>query len=159
MAAHGGTVVTASGGSVTQVDSGSLNVTGTDVELVCWGAEENSTSPALTLSWDPTGANETPTAFTGTPVSAGAYLDLAAGFIDDPTEANASVRLDLASTANCIVGGTFFTDADDMAAGDVASDSDTGTSTSMNATAPNVVTDDMVMAYWIVTGKPAAKSK
>ena len=107
MAAHGGTVVAGASGNVGTLDTGNLNVTGTDLALVCGGAEEDSNSPTMTLVWDPAGNNESMTGTFAT-IGNGAYLDMTMAYLDDPTAANAPVRLTLTGdTSQCVVFGTF----------------------------------------------------
>lgn len=155
MAAHGGTVVTASGGASTQVDSANLNVTGTDLELIMLGSEEDAGSPTLTLTWDPTGSAETGTDYTGSPLSAGTYLDSVIEFIDDPTPANAAIRMGLSASVLSVVGGTFATAAGAITASDAATDSDAGTSTGLSATAPNAAANDLILGFLTKSGTGA----
>lgn len=145
MAAHGGTVIAGASSSVTQLDTGNLAVTGSDLCLVCGASEEASGNPTMTITWDPAGNAE---AMTGTfaTVSAGAYLDATLQYLDNPTAATAPIRLALSSSTQCTVSGTFATDAGDVTGTDTANDSFATTGTSLSATAPNAASGDLIVA-------------
>lgn len=147
MAAYGGIVSAGAGGSVTSLRTGNLNVTGSDLCLICGSCEATSQNPNQTIVWDPDGNNE---AMTGTfaTISAGSYLDGQLEYLDDPTAANAPVQVSW-NPANdeTIVFGAFFTAAANIVATDTANDSFATSGTTLSATVPNVASGDMVIDF------------
>lgn len=145
MAAFGARATGTAAGDVTQLDTGNLNVTGSDLAIVAAiGESSGSGSPAWSFTWDPAGNNE---AFTGSvaDISAGTYIDLEMEYLDDPTAANAPVRASgLGGASEHVLIASFFTAAADIVAGDSATDSFATTGTSLSATPGNVVSGDLV---------------
>ena len=148
MAAFGGAVMAGAAGSASFVQSGNLNVTGTDLALVIGASETGNASPALTCVWDPAGNNESMTGTFAT-VSQGTYVDATLQYLDDPTAANAPVRVNAASAVEDMsVGGMFFTAAANIVGTDQANTSG-ATPSSLSVNVPNVVTGDMVCDFTV----------
>ncbi len=156
MAAYGGGDIAGAGAAVSTLDTASINVTGSDLCLVAAGAEDNGATNTFSFVWDPTGNNES---MTGLGVlGGGTYLDGEMAYLDDPTAANAAVRMTMTGTAStCAVMGAFFTAAGNIVATDYATDSFATTGTSVSATPSNVTTGDMVIDFTCTAGyNPAA---
>jgi len=149
MAAFGAGELAGAGGNTTQLDTANLNVTGSNLALICGGGEDAGGATTFTLTWDPAGNNESMTGTFAT-VSIGSYPDATLQYLDDPTAANAPIRLDLSTSTTCAVMGTFFTAAGNIVATDTANDSATS-GTALSVTVPNVVSGDMI-CDWCVTG-------
>ena len=147
MAAFGASDMARSTGSVTSLDTGDINVTGSDLALVtCIGNTDND-DPTTAILWDPAGNNESMTGDVAT-VEPSTYCDARMAYLDDPTAANAPVRGTFSpSTGTVMVGAAFFTAAGDINTGDSATDSLAGNGSSLSATVPNVVTNDMVVDF------------
>lgn len=146
MAAFGGSVSGASGGSPTFYESPNLNVTGTDLALVVGGCELGSTSPVMTASWDPAGNNEAMTGTFDTIEILSGYGDMTLQYLDNPTPANAPARIDAADVASQLsIVAIFFTNAADIVGTDTASDTEATTAPSV--TVPSVATGDMVVDF------------
>jgi hypothetical protein len=152
MAAFGSAVIAGAVAAATQVDTANLNVTGTDLCLVVGASQDGAATPVLTLSWDPAGNNEAMTGIFAT-VEAGAYVDSTLAYLDDPTAANAPVRVSSsASIEDLRVFGAFFTAAGDVVIADTANSALTGVPTSISVTVPNVVSGDMVVDWLTTSG-------
>lgn len=150
MAAFGAAAGAGGVGSVTSVDTPNINVTGSDLCLICCVGEAASVARAMTFAWDPAGNNE---AMTGglLDIDAGSYIGMEMEYLDDPTPANAPVRVSWAiAIAEVLAMGAFATAAADIVATDVDSASFNSTGNSLSITVPNVVSGDLVMDFIIV---------
>lgn len=147
MTAFGAAASGASGGSVTSLDTANLNVTGTDLCLVVGVCETVSATRAFTVVWDPLGNNEAMTGEVAN-LDPGSYVGVEMEYLNDPTAANAPARATWAPAGeDTAIIASFFTAAADVVASDVATDTFNTTGTSLSATAPNVVSGDMVIDF------------
>lgn len=155
MAAFGAAASGAAGGSVTSLDTANLNVTGSDLCLVVAVGEAASVQRAYTMVWDPAGNNESMTGEI-TDLNPGGYVGTEVEYLNDPTAANAPARATWApGTDETIIMAAFFTNAADIVATDFATDSFNTTGSSLSATAPNVVSGDMVLDFFIGANQAA----
>lgn len=151
MAAYGGIASAGAGGAVTSLRTGNLNVTGSDLCLICGASDIETTSPTYTIVWDPDGNNESMSGNFAT-VSQGAYVDSRLDYLNNPTAANAPIEATwTGATDEVVVFGAFFTAAGDIVATDTANDGFATTGTSLSATVPNVTTGDMVVDFATVS--------
>lgn len=150
MAAFGARASGSAGGSVTSLDTGNLNVTGSDLCLVAALGEANASEREITFVWDPNGNNEAFTAEVAD-LAPGSYIGAEMEYLDDPTAANAPVRATWpVGLDETVLFASFFTDAADVVAADVDTDSFNAGGSSLSATAPNVASGDMVVDFIIV---------
>lgn len=150
MAAYGARATGSAGGSVTSLDTANLNVTGTDLCLVAALGEANAVDREITFTWDPAGNNEAFTAEVAD-LAPGGYVGTEMEYLDDPTAANAPVRATWpVGLDETVLFAAFFTNAADIVAADVATDTFNASGSSLSATAPNVVSGDLVIDFIIV---------
>lgn len=153
MAAFGASDHT-TGGVTTQLDTASINVTGSNLCLVAAACESSgSESPTMTFAWDPLGNDE---AMTGLhDLATGSFLDFDTAYLNDPTPANAPVRVTYsASSSETAIVGIFFTAAGDIVAGDEDSDA-VDANSPFDITVPNVVSGDLVVDFIIASAGTA----
>ncbi len=145
MAAFGGSS-SDSGASLTTQRTGNINVTGTDLVLVCGTSEDENSTATVTAAWDPDGNDEALTSIiASTSANQGGYWGATLFGLDDPTAANAPVEVVYTDTMFAItVLASFFTAADSTA--DAGRDENT---TSPSVTVANVGSDDMVVDFLV----------
>jgi len=146
MAAFGASDAAAAGGSVQTLRTANINVTGSDLVLICGMCEEEAFSLTKGFTWDPDGNAE---AMTGSfaNINVGTHMGAEMEYLDNPTAANAPVEGDMGidTVDEWIVFGLFATAADDIVVTDIGTDSFASNGTSLSSTVLNAASGDLLV--------------